>query len=137
MNTDVNSPLNKILRKSTSLNRGQDLKKSSSKSTELKEFQDLLKNKLEEKKINDDEIKISKHAQKRLDQREIRMDSAEYLSIKEGLERARHKGGRDALILTDKGAYIVDVKTNTLVTAMDKNQLKENVVTKIDTTVFM
>jgi len=49
----------------------------------------------------------------------------------------KNKGGHDSLVITNKAAYVVDVDKNTVVTAVDKNNMNENVFTKIDSTIFM
>ena len=45
--------------------------------------------------------------------------------------------GPRSLVITNKAAYVVDVDKNTVVTAVDKNNMNENVFTKIDSTLFM
>ncbi|MCO4752982.1 MAG: hypothetical protein KC478_00800 [Bacteriovoracaceae bacterium] len=82
-------------------------------------------------------IDISSHAAKRLEERKINFDGSEYLKIKEAMTKLRAKGGKDSLVITDQAAYIVDVKNNKVVTAVDKGSMNENVFTKIDSTVFM
>ena len=51
--------------------------------------------------------------------------------------KLKEKGGKESLIITSTGAYIVDVKNNTIVTAIDKENLKENIFTKIDSTILL
>ena len=53
------------------------------------------------------------------------------------MDKLREKGGQDSLVVTEKAAYILDVGNNTIVTAMDKENLQENVFTKIDSTVMI
>ena len=72
-----------------------------------------------------------------MQERQIDFDGNEYLKVKEAITRLKAKGGRDSLVITDKAAYIVDVKGNKVVTAVDKASMNENVFTKIDSTVFM
>ena len=100
------------------------------------EFEQTLKNHFREKEI-ENEIKVSKHATKRLMERNIDIDSGEFLKLKKASDILKTKGGRDSLIITDKAAYIMDLSTNTVVTALDKNNLESNVVTNIDSTIFM
>ena len=38
----------------------------------------------------------------------------------------KSKGGKDSLIITSKAVYIVDVKNDKIVTAMDKKNMSEN-----------
>jgi flagellar operon protein len=59
------------------------------------------------------------------------------MKLKEAISKLRAKGGHDSLVVTSKAAYVVDVDKNTVVTAVDKNNMNENVFTKIDSTLFM
>ncbi len=83
------------------------------------------------------EVKVSTHAMKRLQERNIELDGDEFMKLKEAIGKLRGKGGHDSLVITNKAAYVVDVDKNTVVTAVDKNNMNENVFTKIDSTIFM
>ena len=83
------------------------------------------------------EITLSQHAQKRIEQRSINMDSSEFAKLKLALQSLENKGGRESLVVTDKAAYIMDVANKKIITAMNKQELQENVFTKIDSTVFV
>ena len=83
------------------------------------------------------EVQVSAHAMKRLQERNIELDGNEYMKLKEAITKLRGKGGHDSLVITNKAAYVVDVDKNTVVTAVDKNNMNENVFTKIDSTIFM
>ena len=83
------------------------------------------------------EVAFSAHAMKRLKQRNLDMDNEEYLKLKGAIEKLRTKGGQDSLVVTNKAAYIVDVAGGKVVTAMDKEDMAENVFTKIDSTLFV
>jgi len=83
------------------------------------------------------ELNVSSHAMKRLQERNIELDGNEYMKLKEAISKLRNKGGHDSLVVTQKAAYVVDVDKNTVVTAVDKNNMSENVFTKIDSTIFM
>ena len=106
------------------------------KSSATSDFGELL-NSVENKSQLKDGISLSTHAARRLQERQIDFDGNEYLKVKEAITRLKAKGGRDSLVITDKAAYIVDVKGNKVVTAVDKASMNENVFTKIDSTVFM
>jgi len=82
-------------------------------------------------------VKISGHAMKRIEERNLDIDSGEFLKLREALDRLKIKGGKDSLVITNKAAYIVDVDKDTVVTAIDKDNMAENVFTKIDSTVFL
>jgi flagellar operon protein len=59
------------------------------------------------------------------------------MKLKEAVEKVGLKGSRESLILTDKAAFVVSVKNSTVITAVDRESLKENVFTNIDSTVMI
>ena len=83
------------------------------------------------------DVQVSTHAMKRLQERNIELDGNEFMKLKEAVSKLRAKGSHDSLVITNKAAYVVDVDKNTVVTAVDKNSMHENVFTKIDSTIFM
>lgn len=100
------------------------------------EFKGLLQE-IDEQQPLHNGISLSSHAAKRLQERQIDFDNSEYLKVREAISKLKDKGGKDSLVVTNKAAYIVDVKNNKVVTAVDKSSMNENVFTKIDSTVFM
>jgi flagellar operon protein len=97
---------------------------------------DLRQPQVTQKDLGQD-VQVSSHAMKRLQERNIELDGNEYMKLKEAMMKLRGKGGHDSLVITNKAAYVVDVDKNTVVTAVDKNNMNENVFTKIDSTIFM
>lgn len=82
-------------------------------------------------------IKFSNHAIERMRTRGISYSPEDISKISDAVTRAAAKGSKDSLILMNDSALIVSVKNNTIVTVMDKNALKENVFTNIDSTVVL
>lgn len=111
------------------------------KSGEKSEFKGLMDSQLRQPQVTQKdvgtEVNVSTHAMKRLQERNIELDGQEYMKLKEAVSKLRAKGGHDSLVITNKAAYVVDVDKNTVVTAVDKNNMNENVFTKIDSTIFM
>ena len=105
------------------------------------EFKGLIDDQLRHPQVTEKhigaEVNVSSHAMKRLQERNIELDGNEYMRLKEAVGKLRAKGGHDSLVITNKAAYVVDVDKNTVVTAVDKNNMNENVFTKIDSTIFM
>ncbi|HEY8344823.1 MAG TPA: TIGR02530 family flagellar biosynthesis protein [Bacillota bacterium] len=83
------------------------------------------------------ELKISAHAQKRMQDRGITLSPTELAGIREAVGKAQAKGCRDSLVVLDRMAFIVSVENQTVVTAVDRQSLKENVFTNIDSAVFV
>ena len=102
-------------------------------------FQDILKQTAEANKVNKAEKKLSfsKHAQQRLTQRNIALDDELIDKINGALQKAAGKNIRNVLLLSDDTAFIVSVDNNVVVTAMNNDEMKENVITKIDGTVII
>lgn len=82
-------------------------------------------------------IKFSNHAIERMQSRGISYTPERLQKLDEAIKKAAAKGSKDTLVLMDDSACIVSVKNNTVVTVMDKNNLKENVFTNIDSTVVI
>lgn len=82
-------------------------------------------------------LKFSNHAIDRMQARGIRFSPDEMARIQGAVSKAASKGAKETLLLTDNSALIVSVKDNTVVTVMDKAQLRDNVFTNIDSTVMI
>ncbi len=82
-------------------------------------------------------LKFSNHAVERMQSRGISYSPEDLTRLGEAVQKAAAKGSKDTLVLMDSSALIVSVKNNTVVTVMDKNALKENVFTNIDSTIVM
>ncbi len=83
------------------------------------------------------EVKISKHAEKRLMTRNIDLSPVGMNKIKGAIERAEQKGVKDALIIYDNNALITNVKSKTIVTAAKLDDLETKVITNIDGVVLV
>ncbi len=92
-------------------------------------------NKIQENSDNNnslDELKFSKHAANRLQDRNISLTDEQMARLNLGKQEAGEKGIKDSLILVDQLAFIVNIPNNTVVTAMDQTENKNNVFTNID-----
>ena len=83
------------------------------------------------------EIKFSKHAMQRLSERDIDLSDSQNERLADGLRKAGEKGIKDSLVLMDQLAFIVNVPSHTVVTAMDGNESKEKAFTNIDGAVIV
>ena len=84
-----------------------------------------------------DRLKVSGHAQTRLQSRGIELGPAEWDRVMEGVDRAAAKGARESLVLLDGTALVVSVRNRTLITAVDAASARENVFTNIDSAVVV
>lgn len=84
-----------------------------------------------------DRLKVSNHAQTRLQSRDIQMDAAQWERVLDGVEKAAQKGAKESLVMIDDIALVVSVRNRTVITAVDQEHLKENVFTNIDSAVIV
>lgn len=82
-------------------------------------------------------LKFSNHAIERMRSRGIAFSPEQMNRIESAVGKATAKGAKETLLLTDDSAMIVNIPNRTVVTVMDKNSLKENVFTNIDSTVMV
>jgi flagellar operon protein len=82
-------------------------------------------------------LKFSAHAQKRLADRNIKVDDVELQKLETALSKAQAKGAKESLVLINNRAYVISVPNKTIITAVDEHSLKENVFTNIDSAVIM
>lgn len=85
----------------------------------------------------DGALRFSKHAMNRLAERNIRLTDDQLGRLNEGTMKADRKGIKDSLIMVDELAFIVNVSSNTVITAMDNNRTDEQIFTNIDGAVIM
>ena len=99
-------------------------------------FQDILKQKSMPTE-SETELKFSKHAANRLAERNIELTKNQLERLSDGTKKADLKGIQDSLVIVDDLAFIVNVPSSTVITAMDQMQTQENIFTNIDGAVIM
>src|SRR5690554_6189834 len=80
-------------------------------------------------------LKISKHAQKRLDERNIHINETEWTNIQAKMIEAKNKGITDSAIVLKDAILVASTKNNTIVTAMARDE--EQVITNINGTIIL
>ncbi len=96
-------------------------------------FGDILKSKQAANESS--ELKFSKHANERLASRNIDLTDDQLLRLENGAKKASEKGINESLVMVDNLAFIVSVKNNTVITAV--NEGEDKVFTNIDGAVIM
>jgi flagellar operon protein len=86
---------------------------------------------------SNDQVKFSKHAIDRLNSRNIELSDDEISRINGGVDKAKSKGVREALIMMDNKVFVASVQNKTIITAAMDEQLKDNVFTNIDGAVIV
>ena len=81
-------------------------------------------------------VKFSGHALSRMEARGINFNPGQLERLQQAVAQVDAKGGRDSLVMLDDTALVVSVKNETVVTVVDREQMKNNVFTKIDSAVI-
>ncbi len=92
-------------------------------------FADVLKEKVSG-------LKFSAHAQTRISSRNIDVSPQMMDKLTSAVETAQKKGSKNSLVLFPNAAFIVNIPNKTVVTAMDGENIRENIFTNIDSTVL-
>ena len=82
-------------------------------------------------------VRFSAHARARLHSRGVEISQAKLEALSKAIDKADAKGARESLILSDEAAYVVSVKNRTIITAFDRENLRDGVFTSIDSAVVL
>ena len=123
--------------------KNKTTKTGNKQSIERLSFQDILQQKSKisvEGNLSEEvsgELKFSKHALNRLNDRNIQLNTEQLDRLNDGAKKAGEKGIRDSLVIVDQLAFIVNVPNKTVVTAMDSTATDENIFTNINGAVIV
>jgi flagellar operon protein len=81
-------------------------------------------------------VQFSGHAIQRVQRRGIEVGEPQLARLKEGVDRAAGKGARESVIFVDGTAFVVSVRNRTVITAVDRDHMKDHVFTNIDSAVI-
>jgi flagellar operon protein len=86
------------------------------------------------------ELRLSRHAQKRVDRRDLDLDPTRMQRLEGAFAQAAEKGARNSVVMLDELAVVVDVRERTIVTAMNRETSAEagrnRVFTNVDSVVI-
>ena len=82
-------------------------------------------------------LKISKHATERMQLRDISISDHEWDIITEKISEAKQKGVKQPLVILDQATLIVSATNHTVITALDRQEAKEQLFTNIDGTIVL
>lgn len=78
------------------------------------------------------DLKFSAHALKRLYSRNIRLNDREMMNLLDAVSKVESKNAKQSLLISDRAAFIVNVPNRTVITAIDREGMRENIFTNID-----
>lgn len=126
--SDLMNPLNTIVEK---VDKNKYTVEKQEKVKSDGKFKEILEEKLKQ------DLKISGHAAIRMKLRNMNLSQEQWDKLKNAVSKAEEKGVKESLILMDNMAFIVSIKNKTVITAIDEENLKENVFTNIDGAVII
>ncbi len=80
---------------------------------------------------------FSQHAKKRMGERGIQVDPSLIGRMERAVESARLKGAREIAVIGNRDVFIVNIPNRTVVTTMSRDDLKNRIITNVDSAVFM
>jgi len=81
-------------------------------------------------------LQFSQHALQRIERRGIDLSDGTLQRLEAGAARAAGKGSRDSVVFVDGTAFVVSVRNKTVITAVDREHMREHVFTNIDSAVI-
>jgi flagellar operon protein len=81
-------------------------------------------------------VQFSNHAVQRLQRRGIDVAPGTLQRLDDGVDRAASKGARDAVVFVEGTAFVVSVRNKTVITAVDREHMRDHVFTNIDSAVI-
>ena len=81
-------------------------------------------------------MRFSAHALQRAERRGIDLSPVTLGRLNDGVDRAAGKGARASVVFVDQTAFVVSVPNRTVITAVDREHMKQQVFTNIDSAVI-
>lgn len=129
MSDPINFRMNdSIIRQSERLSSQQGLK---AKGEPKSGFKDLLSQEIKKS------ITFTKHATVRKEQRAIEVSATDLEKLGKACDQAQDKGIKNALIMMNQAAFIVNAANKRVITVMDQAEMKDKCVNDIDGALFI
>lgn len=119
--TDIN-----FIRKISNLNNNIQANTAVKNNEVNSTFKDIFNEKVE------NEVVFSKHASDRIKERNIDVSPDVTEKLNEATEQAKEKGLKNVLVMIENQAFIISTLNNKVITAVNSQDLKENIFTNID-----
>jgi len=124
--------INKI--SSTNNNAAGLSRKNQTGKTGQSAFDAILRSRQEEKPQT---VEFSKHAIERAEERGIQVNDELIHQLSDSVEKAQTKGVTNILAFDSTRAFVINVPNYRVITAISKDEIKENVFTNIDGAVIL
>ncbi len=98
---------------------------------------DRFRSALNEELSKSSPVKLSAHAEKRLEQSNVRLSEADKARLGRAVDQMGEKGADRSLVLMDSLALVVSVRNRTVITAVDGNRAQNGAFTNIDSAIIV
>lgn len=99
--------------------------------THSKSFADFLQ------QAQSPKLKLSKHATERMQERNIDISEYEWAQVQNKVSEALQKGVHQPLVVMEQAALVVSAKNSTVITVVDREEMKSQIFTNIDGTIVL
>ncbi len=82
-------------------------------------------------------LTVSAHARARLEQRGISLDPEQQEALAQAVRFLDGRGSKDALVVRSDAAFVVNIPSRTVVTAVAQDELVDRVFTQIDSAMLI
>lgn len=82
-------------------------------------------------------LTFSRHAQERIQQRNLPLDAEEMRQLAEATARAGKSGAKQAAIVMERGIFIVSPPTGTVITSMERTSEPMQLISQVDAMVLV
>jgi flagellar operon protein len=82
-------------------------------------------------------VKLSAHAEKRLEQSNVQLSDSDKARLGRAVDQMGEKGADRSLVLMDSLALVVSVKNRTVITAVDGDRAQHGAFTNIDSAIIV
>ncbi|MDM5316525.1 TIGR02530 family flagellar biosynthesis protein [Fictibacillus sp. b24] len=100
------------------------------KQSQQKDISQSFKSLFDKELVN--QLTVSKHAQKRLQDRNITISEFSWNKISEKIMEAGQKGIKDSLVIMKDVTLVVNAPNQTVITALDRNESTSQIFTNIN-----
>ncbi|GGH82222.1 flagellar operon protein [Pullulanibacillus pueri] len=114
---------------------GQPYTPTQTKTKNQVSFNDTLKDSLYKNNLTP--LNISKHAAKRMSERNIDIQPEQWNRIYDRLQEAKAMGIKDSLVVTKKEAMVVNAQNNTVITIMNRGEADQHIFSNINGTILL
>jgi len=85
----------------------------------------------------DQAVKFSRHAVERIESRNLVLTRDQLDRIQDSVDKAAAKGAKESVLVMDSMALLVSIDNRTVITCVDRQDMKENIFTNVDSVAFL